>query len=113
MSVKKVAEWTIKDVANWLEENGHSCFKDQFENKHFIDGKALLMLTEEDLRPEIMNVDSLGPVKRLYISLKQLQRDNITTLYELGRVDLFPSTSYYTHREQEVSLAKENCGKRV
>ncbi|XP_015516316.1 sphingomyelin synthase-related protein 1 isoform X1 [Neodiprion pinetum] len=102
MVTKSVADWTTQDVAIWLEENGHCRFKDAFENVHSIDGRALLTLTEEDLKPEVMSIRCIGDIKRLHISIKQLQRDNITTLYELGQIDLFPSTTYYTHQRQDV-----------
>lgn len=102
MATKNVAEWTNEDVIQWLEESGHSRFKQDFFT-HSIDGRALLTLAEEDVRPGIMSVTTIGDIKRLYISIKLLQRDNITTLYELGHIDLFPSTNYYSHQRAEVS----------
>ncbi|XP_048510034.1 ceramide phosphoethanolamine synthase [Athalia rosae] len=102
MGTKNIAEWSTSDVATWLRENGHEHFATAFKEKHLIDGKALLTLTEDDLKPEIMDIDCLGRIKRLSISIKQLQRDNITTLYELGQIDLFPSSNYYSHQRHEI-----------
>lgn len=101
MSAKNVTDWTQNDVAKWLREAGHEKFVDLFLD-HEIDGKVLLTLKEDDLRSKGMNIKKIGDVKRVYISIKQLQRDNLAVLFELGYVDLFPSSNFYSHQKHEV-----------
>lgn len=99
MSSKSVMEWTTDDVRAWLIKNDQTEYADLF-CMHEIDGKALLTLKEEDLKSDIMNIPKLGAIKRLYIMIKQLQRDNISALFDLGYVDLFPSPNFYTHQNK-------------
>ncbi|XP_012273155.1 sphingomyelin synthase-related 1 [Orussus abietinus] len=99
---RNVVDWTTQDVATWLEETGNGKFVYQFKILHEIDGKALLSLKEEDLKSQELCIKKIGDMKRLYISIKQLQRDNVSSLYELGLLDLFPSTNFYTQQRNEV-----------
>ena len=102
MPAKNVADWTPEDVSTWLEEMGQGRFSYLFREVHDIDGKALLTLREEDLKSSAMNIKKIGDIKRLYINIKQLQRDNLSLLFELGHIDLFSSTNFYSHQRQEV-----------
>ena len=107
---KNVSEWTSEDVSTWLEEIGQGRFSYLFREVHDIDGKALLTLREEDLKSSVMNIKKIGEIKRLYISIKQLQRDNIPLLFELGHLDLFSSSNFYTQQRPEViKKALKNC----
>lgn len=99
MSVRNVTEWTSSDVKAWLIENGHEEYADLFYS-HEIDGKVLLTLKEEDLKSSILNIKKIGAIKKLYLSIKQLQRDNVAALFDLGYMDLFPSTNFYTHQNK-------------
>lgn len=101
MAESNIAEWTQSDVTKWLNETRHEKFVDLFLD-HEIDGKVLLTLKEDDLKLIATNLKKIGDIKRLYISLKQLQRDNVAILFELGYVDIFPSTNFYTHHKHEV-----------
>ena len=109
MSAKNVTDWTENDVAKWLSEAGHEKFVDLFLD-HEIDGKVLLTLKEDDLRSKGMNIKKIGDVKRVYISIKQLQRDNLAVLFELGYVDLFPSSNFYSHQKHEPNSGLNNEG---
>lgn len=99
MPLKNVIEWTPTDVITWLEEIGYGEYASLFY-KHEIDGKVLLMLKEEDLKSDIMNIDKMGAIKKLYLAIKQLQRDNVAILFDLGYMDLFPSPNFYTHQNK-------------
>lgn len=101
MPLKNIADWTQSDVAKWLTEVGHEKFVDLFL-EHEIDGRVLLTLKEDDLKANGMNIKKVGDVKRLYISIKQIQRENTAVLFELGFVDLFPSPNFYSHQKHEV-----------
>lgn len=101
MSEKNIVEWTQKDVTRWLRETGHEKFVDSFLDQE-IDGKVLLTLKEDDLKLISRNLQKIGDIKRLYISIKQLQRDNVAVLFELGYIDIFPSSNFYNHHKHEV-----------
>ena len=102
MSSKPVTDWTREDVQIWLVHNGFSKYAEVFAVEHEIDGKALLTLREEDLK--LMNITKIGDVKRLSISIKQLQRDNIATLFDLGHLDLYSTSSFYSHQRHDVRI---------
>lgn len=99
MPLKNVIEWTSTDVMRWLQETGYEEYATLFY-EHDIDGKVLLMLKEEDLKSDIMNINKIGVIKKLYLAIKQLQRDNVTVLFDLGYMDLFPSPNFYTHQNK-------------
>jgi hypothetical protein len=99
MLPKNIIEWTCYDVKTWLIENNLMEYGDLFY-MHEIDGKILLTLKEEDLKSDIMNIKKIGAIKRLYLAIKQLQRDNVAALFDLGYVDLFSSPNFYTHQNK-------------
>lgn len=48
--------WTTSDVCMWLRDRGYGMYVDSFK-RHRIDGEALLLLTEKDLKEDLqMNV---------------------------------------------------------
>lgn len=47
-----VLSWTVDDVCEWLENSGMGKYKDAFR-KHYIDGLALLLLSEADLKQDL------------------------------------------------------------
>nr|QQM99880.1 sphingomyelin synthase [Nephotettix cincticeps] len=81
---KSVIEWSTDAVAEWLKEKGHSKYVDLLCNQHSIDGKALLLLNEHDLRTSPLNIQVLGDVKRLGLDIRQLKMENRQALVELG-----------------------------
>jgi len=103
MSLRNVIEWTSSDVKAWLVENGYEEYADLFYF-HEIDGRVLLTLKEEDLKSDILNIRKIGVIKKLYLAIKQLQRDNVAVLFDLGYVDLFPSPNFYTQNKHEVKM---------
>ena len=57
---RSVQDWSIDDVALWLEENRLSDYKTLFCDEHRIDGSVLLSLTEDDLRKPPVQLTVLG-----------------------------------------------------
>lgn len=51
-----VMNWSIERVAEWLVEHGHTKYVDLLTVQHKIDGKALLLMTENDLRSPPLNI---------------------------------------------------------
>lgn len=71
---KDVHRWTCKDVGLWLKRNGFEEHVDLFSNQHKIDGKALLVLNEDDLRNPPLELKILGDIKRLWLTIDSLQQ---------------------------------------
>lgn len=55
-NTKRVIDWSCESVAEWLEEKGHSKYIELLCSIHEIDGRALLLLTEHDLRTPPLNI---------------------------------------------------------
>ncbi|XP_019726238.1 sphingomyelin synthase-related protein 1-like isoform X1 [Hippocampus comes] len=85
-----VSAWSCKQVAQWLQAEGFADYVDLLCADHRLDGPSLLALTEADLRGPPLSLTVLGDIKRLAISLRQLQRQNQAQVQELG---LQPSDS--------------------
>ncbi|KAK4299027.1 hypothetical protein Pmani_028663 [Petrolisthes manimaculis] len=63
--------WTNEDVGRWLEAQGLGQYKHGF-TRHKINGEALLLLTEKDLKEEL-NIKILGDVKRLFAAIARVR----------------------------------------
>lgn len=103
MSDMCVLEWTANDAKVWLEKEGlseqtlHLLCEDQL-----VDGKCLLSLNESDFRTYPLDKLKLRDRKHLYIAVKNLQRENHSSLIALGVLELPPiglyaSTQYHRH----------------
>jgi len=68
-----VLNWTIADVRAWLTELGMARYAKIFCDQHKIDGPALLMLQEQDLRQPPLQLEVLGDVKHLVYHLNSLK----------------------------------------
>ena len=84
MTTLSVNEWKSSDVAVWLDKIGFQVYVDLFCEQHRIDGKALLTLSEQDLRMPPLEVNVLGDIKRLMIEIRKLQSKNQSAVEELG-----------------------------
>lgn len=71
---KDVRRWTCNDVRLWLKENGFDEHVELFAKQHKIDGNALLVLNEDDLRNPPLELKVLGDIKRLSVAIASLQR---------------------------------------
>lgn len=79
-----VLDWNRDDVACWLCKHGFEDYAKLFSETHKIDGKALVTLTESDLRQPPLNISTLGDIKRLMICIRQLQVIHASELRHLG-----------------------------
>ncbi|XP_058804031.1 ceramide phosphoethanolamine synthase [Phymastichus coffea] len=105
MRPKNIIDWNVSDIVNWLTQAGHgnTDIIEKFMD-HDIDGKALLTLKEEDLRGMWdSNKLKIGVIKRLAISIKQLQRENIPILLELGCIEMFSSQNFLTLKSNDIT----------
>uniref|UniRef100_A0A1B6KKU3 SAM domain-containing protein n=1 Tax=Graphocephala atropunctata TaxID=36148 RepID=A0A1B6KKU3_9HEMI len=84
MSSNNVMEWSSESVAEWMENKGHSKYIDLLCKQHNIDGRALLLLTEYDLRSPPLSIQILGDVKRLGLDIRQLKMECRQTLADKG-----------------------------
>lgn len=83
---KTVDEWTISDVSDWLVAGGFNDLVHKFEEQE-VDGKVLLMLTEEDLRGEPLTISKVGLIKRMSLALRKLQEANVHLCRSLTAAD--------------------------
>lgn len=68
--VKSIKKWSVETTLDWLINIGYSdCTK--YFKEHKINGRALLMLNEDDLKEVIKH--NVGQRKNLYHIVKQLQ----------------------------------------
>ncbi len=111
MRPKNVTDWSVNDVISWLTQKGHDDHSiiDQFR-EHEIDGKALLTLKEEDLKA--MAKLRIGIIKRLHINIKQLQRENLPLLVELGYLEVFTAQNFYSFPQIPLSSATRTSTQR-
>lgn len=84
MTHLSVRRWAPKNVAKWLTEEGFCEYVDLLCNKHRLDGTSLLALSEYDLRSPPLELQVLGDIKRLMVSIRKLQKQNMDLLEELG-----------------------------
>ena len=83
-SQPSIRRWTTKHVARWLREEGFCDYVDLLCNKHRLDGLSLMALSEYDLRSPPLELQVLGDIKRLMVSLRRLQKQHVDVLEELG-----------------------------
>lgn len=82
-----VINWTRENVAEWARKDGLNRKILDCIVKEEIDGKALLTLSENDiksLRENYAYALTLGDIKRFWFSVRLVQRQNVTTLAYLG-----------------------------
>lgn len=85
-----IVNWTCDDVIKYIKDNqiDDSVLLNTLRLQK-IDGKTVLALNETDIR-DIRLLSShihLGDVKRLWILVRQLQRDNTTSMTNLGLIE--------------------------
>lgn len=85
-SQASVRRWTTKQVARWLREEGFCDYVELLCTKHRLDGLSLLTLSEYDLRSPPLELQVLGDIKRLMVSLRRLQKQHADVLEELGLI---------------------------
>jgi len=65
--------WTTSEVKLWLNSKGLGKYSKLLCDVHSIDGCALLMLSEEDLRSPPLKLEVLGDIKRLAYLINELR----------------------------------------
>lgn len=96
MAEKCVADWTNHDTKVYLEKEGlRRKSLELLCDQNELDGRCLLSLSEIDFRMEPLNVLTLRDRKLLYVCVKVLQRENHSSLMQLGLVEL-PNISLYS-----------------
>ena len=90
-----VMSWGKEDVRAWLFRIGLQRYSETLCDVHNMDGPALLMLQESDLRQPPLQMSVLGDIKKLVFHLAELRLDSPAlgsrTLYCLAPK---PSSSY-------------------
>lgn len=80
---KKLIEWSVQDVATWLQQNGLDMCRSSF-TKNQIDGQSLPYITLENLK-EDLRIFPLGIRIRLWLALTTLleehQQPRLNLLY--------------------------------
>jgi len=84
MAGDHVLNWSPERVGEWLNEKGHSKYTNLFTKEHKIDGRALLLMSETDLKTPPLNLTVLGDIKRLGLDIRQLKVENTHLLLENG-----------------------------
>jgi len=69
--VSTTTEWDVESVQMWLHEEGFDQYREYFE-EHEIDGQALRLLSEENLRE--MGVAIMGDRLKLMRAIRRLAR---------------------------------------
>lgn len=88
-------QWSVDDVGIYLEEHNFKQYKTKFCEENRIDGRALLSLTENDLRQPPLNIVPLGDVKNLCFLIDNLKDERILRIQHKG--DLSERQTYATY----------------
>jgi len=68
-----VSDWTTDDVAAWLSDVGFGSYSEVLTVQHRVDGRALLHMSESDLRQPPVSMNVLGDIKNLALCISQLK----------------------------------------
>ena len=68
-----VSDWTTDDVAAWLNDVGFGSYSELLTIQHRVDGRALLHMTESDLRQPPISMNILGDIKNLALCISHLK----------------------------------------
>jgi len=73
LDLEAVKSWSCADVHQWMLVNGFTDIADQVAFEQKIDGSALLLITEDDLRQPPLSLPKLGDIKRLGKAIRDLK----------------------------------------
>lgn len=90
MSDCNVENWTTNDVKQWLKSLGYNDYIRIFQEQ-CINGKALLLINENDIKDLIVN--SIGDRKNIYFNIKKLQKS-----YKKNKNDSFIGENDSIHK---------------
>lgn len=98
---QNVMEWPKDSVTEWARVKNFSTVVLECINTEEIDGKCLLTLTENDIRDFRDKYGynfRISDIKKLWLAVRQLQKENASFLQTLGMFD--SSTSMVHHGTQ-------------
>ncbi|KAE9552577.1 hypothetical protein FO519_004194 [Halicephalobus sp. NKZ332] len=73
LDFEAVKSWSCADVHQWMSINGFTDIADAFAFEQKIDGAALLLVTEDDLKQPPLSLPRLGDIKRLGKAIRELK----------------------------------------
>ena len=68
-----VLAWTTEDVRTWLTELGMARYIKLLCDQHKIDGPALVMIQEQDLKQPPIQLEVMGDIKKLVYHIGSLK----------------------------------------
>ncbi|CAG0919378.1 unnamed protein product [Notodromas monacha] len=116
-----ISAWTCEHVEAWLKSVDLEQYSNAFGTIHKIDGRVLLMLTEDDLRLPPLQIEILGDAKRLWWHVAQLQNGRTAEVFfpangAVGGIDGVirgpRSTKILCHRSPWTNMVFPNSGKK-
>lgn len=109
MNESNAALWDKTQVEEWLLREGFSFSVVDLLIENDVNGKCLLALNENDFNIEPLSKLTLGERKLLYISVRTLQRENHSSMIDLGLVDQPAVSLYTTHTHYLKQDVSEYC----
>jgi hypothetical protein len=100
LDIKHISKWNVETTIKWLKTTGYDSCEQSFRD-HKINGRALLMLDEEDLKEVIKH--NVGQRKNLYHLIKVLQ---IT--YNRYCNNLSSASSFFSNSSSKTSTDDED-----
>ncbi|CAD6187237.1 unnamed protein product [Caenorhabditis auriculariae] len=114
---KDPTSWDYKEVAEWLTEIGLEEYAAYLTQKHKINGRMLLTITDSDLREQPVAIRCLGDIKKLLAAISALRNSNdsvdtedklLCVEYDKQRkMSISGEEVYVTTRQSEVMSDKE------
>uniref|UniRef100_A0A1I7ZX19 SAM domain-containing protein n=1 Tax=Steinernema glaseri TaxID=37863 RepID=A0A1I7ZX19_9BILA len=109
LSNKRVHDWTLDDVHDWLETQGFSEYASDIAYTHKVDGETLLQLTEADMRERPLSMTCLGDIKRLVKAIRTLKHDDLLLYMDspdgnMVQLDLLDTETVIHKRTSELSV---------
>jgi len=101
-----VLSWTIADVRSWLTELGMARYTKIFCDLHKIDGHALLMIEEQDLRQPPLQLEVLGDIKNLMYHLNSLKFGMVYPSPKIKYCLTQSTSSHFVRTARETSPVK-------
>lgn len=62
-----VIDWSPQEVSVWLEKKGHSKYSRLLTEDHCIDGRALLLINEADLKCPPISINVCFPCSKILL----------------------------------------------
>lgn len=106
-----VHEWAVDDVRRWLAEKGFDTSIGELFELHKIDGKALLTINEDDLRKDPLKLSCLGEIKKLYLSISQLQTINIAFYRKVPTNNSYLDNINYIQLKEQLKIELQSESK--